>query len=97
MHQPVTDQIDAVRALGASPVRNLVVPRLVAILVMLPVLTIASHMRLWIMSMTTCLRPALISEPARQTMMPQSGLRTIRSRISAARAKSPRQLLRILL
>lgn len=36
----VTDQVDAVRALGASPVRNLVVPRLVAILVMLPVLTI---------------------------------------------------------
>src|SRR5216117_2323555 len=36
----VTDQIDAVRALGASPVRNLVVPRLVAIIVMLPVLTI---------------------------------------------------------
>src|ERR1051326_855163 len=36
----VTDQIDAVRALGASPVRNLVVPRLAAILVMLPVLTI---------------------------------------------------------
>jgi len=36
----VTDQIDAIRALGASPVRNLVVPRLVAVLVMLPVLTI---------------------------------------------------------
>ena len=36
----VTDQIDAIRALGASPIRNLVVPRLIAILVMLPVLTI---------------------------------------------------------
>src|SRR5436190_21283287 len=36
----VTDQIDAVRALGASPIRNLVVPRLIAVLVMLPVLTI---------------------------------------------------------
>jgi phospholipid/cholesterol/gamma-HCH transport system permease protein len=36
----VTDQIDAVRALGASPVRNLVVPRMIAIVVMLPVLTI---------------------------------------------------------
>jgi len=36
----VTDQVDAVRALGASPVRNLVVPRLVAVLLMLPVLTI---------------------------------------------------------
>src|SRR5204862_143136 len=37
----VTDQIDAIRALGASPIRNLVVPRLIAVLVMLPVLTIA--------------------------------------------------------
>jgi len=36
----VTDQVDAVRALGASPIRNLVVPRLIAVLVMLPVLTI---------------------------------------------------------
>ena len=36
----VTDQVDAIRALGASPVRNLVVPRLVATVVMLPVLTI---------------------------------------------------------
>src|SRR6185295_8537944 len=36
----VTEQVDAVRALGASPVRNLVVPRLVAVLLMLPVLTI---------------------------------------------------------
>src|SRR5262245_62803217 len=36
----VTEQVDAVRALGASPVRNLVVPRLVAIMVMLPVLTV---------------------------------------------------------
>jgi phospholipid/cholesterol/gamma-HCH transport system permease protein len=36
----VTDQVDAVRALGASPVRNLVVPRLIAVLIMLPVLTI---------------------------------------------------------
>src|SRR5437762_7459807 len=36
----VTDQVDAIRALGASPVRNLVVPRLLAVLLMLPVLTI---------------------------------------------------------
>jgi phospholipid/cholesterol/gamma-HCH transport system permease protein len=36
----VTEQVDAIRALGGSPVRNLVVPRLVAVLVMLPVLTI---------------------------------------------------------
>jgi phospholipid/cholesterol/gamma-HCH transport system permease protein len=36
----VTEQIDAIRALGASPIRNLVVPRMAAIMVMLPVLTI---------------------------------------------------------
>ncbi len=36
----VTEQVDAIRALGASPVRNLVVPRLVAILIMLPALTV---------------------------------------------------------
>jgi len=36
----VTEQIDAVRALGASPIRNLVLPRMLAILIMLPVLTV---------------------------------------------------------
>ncbi len=36
----VTEQVDAVRALGASPVRNLVVPRLVATLIMLPALSV---------------------------------------------------------
>jgi len=36
----VTEQIDALRALGASPVKKLVVPRLAALLVMLPVLTV---------------------------------------------------------
>lgn len=36
----VTEQIDALRALGVSPVRYLVVPRLLAAVVMLPALTI---------------------------------------------------------
>lgn len=36
----VTEQIEALEALGLSPIRMLVVPRLVALLVMLPVLTI---------------------------------------------------------
>lgn len=40
----VTEQIDAVRALGASPVRNLVAPRLIAIMVMLPVLTVLADL-----------------------------------------------------
>lgn len=36
----VTEQVDAVRALGASPIRNLVVPRLIATLIMLPALSV---------------------------------------------------------
>lgn len=35
----VTDQIDAMRALGTDPVRKLVMPRLVALLVMVPALS----------------------------------------------------------
>jgi len=34
----VTEQIDAIRALGADPVKKLVVPRLIAIVVVMPVL-----------------------------------------------------------
>lgn len=36
----VTEQVDALRALGASPIRKLVFPRVVAIVVMLPLLTL---------------------------------------------------------
>jgi phospholipid/cholesterol/gamma-HCH transport system permease protein len=36
----VTEQIEALQALGLSPVRMLVVPRLLAMIVMLPLLTI---------------------------------------------------------
>lgn len=36
----VTEQIDALRALGASPIKKLVLPRLIALLLMLPILTI---------------------------------------------------------
>lgn len=36
----VTEQVDALRALGASPIRKLVLPRVVAVVVMLPVLTL---------------------------------------------------------
>jgi phospholipid/cholesterol/gamma-HCH transport system permease protein len=38
----VTDQISALRALGADPIRKLVVPRVVAGTIMLPVLTVIS-------------------------------------------------------
>jgi phospholipid/cholesterol/gamma-HCH transport system permease protein len=36
----VTEQVDALRALGASPVRKLVLPRVLAVTLMLPVLTL---------------------------------------------------------
>ena len=36
----VTEQIDAIRSLGADPVRKLVTPRMIALLVMLPMLTV---------------------------------------------------------
>jgi phospholipid/cholesterol/gamma-HCH transport system permease protein len=36
----VTEQVDALRALGASPIRALVVPRMIAIMIMLPALTV---------------------------------------------------------
>jgi phospholipid/cholesterol/gamma-HCH transport system permease protein len=40
----VTDQVNAVRALAASPVKKLVVPRVVALLIALPLLTILADM-----------------------------------------------------
>lgn len=36
----VTEQVDALRALGASPIKKLVLPRVVAVIFMLPVLTL---------------------------------------------------------
>jgi phospholipid/cholesterol/gamma-HCH transport system permease protein len=36
----VTEQIDALRALGANPIRKLVIPRLVGFLIMLPILVL---------------------------------------------------------
>ena len=38
----VTEQIDAVRALGADPIQRLVAPRLLAVVVALPILTVLS-------------------------------------------------------
>ena len=40
----VTDQIDAMRALGASPVKELVVPRVLATVLMLPILTVIADL-----------------------------------------------------
>lgn len=40
----VSQQIDAMRALGTSPVRKLVTPRIVALIVTLPLLTIAADL-----------------------------------------------------
>ncbi len=38
----VTEQIDAIRALGASPIRVLVVPRMLAVMIALPILTVVA-------------------------------------------------------
>ncbi|RME28621.1 MAG: ABC transporter permease [Deltaproteobacteria bacterium] len=40
----VTEQIDAIRALGANPVRKLVVPRVVAMVIALPLLTVLADL-----------------------------------------------------
>lgn len=39
----VTEQIDAMRSMGVSPIQKLVLPRLFALLVMLPLLTVLAH------------------------------------------------------
>lgn len=53
----VTEQIDAMRALGTDPVRKLVTPRVVATTTMLPLLTVAGDMfgmiGGWIVSLNT--------------------------------------------
>jgi phospholipid/cholesterol/gamma-HCH transport system permease protein len=38
----VSEQIDAMRALGTDPIRKLVIPRVIALLTMLPLLTVAA-------------------------------------------------------
>ncbi len=40
----VTEQIDAIRALGANPVRKLVLPRVVAMVIALPLLTVLADL-----------------------------------------------------
>lgn len=39
----VTEQIDAMRSMGVSPIQKLVLPRLFALIVMLPLLTVLAH------------------------------------------------------
>ncbi|MBI2359188.1 MAG: ABC transporter permease [Deltaproteobacteria bacterium] len=39
----VTEQIDAMRSLGVNPIQKLVLPRLLALVVMLPLLTVLAH------------------------------------------------------
>ncbi|MBI2998719.1 MAG: ABC transporter permease [Deltaproteobacteria bacterium] len=39
----VTEQIDAMRSMGINPIQKLVLPRVVALIVMLPLLTILAH------------------------------------------------------
>lgn len=44
----VTQQLDAIRALGTSPIKRIVIPRLLACMLMLPILTLfADYIGLW--------------------------------------------------
>src|SRR4029079_6068966 len=44
----VTQQIDAIRALGTSPIKRIVIPRLLAAMIALPLLTLfADYVGLW--------------------------------------------------
>jgi len=58
----VTEQIDAIRAMASSPVRKLVVPKVIAIVIMLPVLVVLSDfvgvMGGLLMAVTTLNQPA---------------------------------------
>jgi phospholipid/cholesterol/gamma-HCH transport system permease protein len=58
----VTEQIDAIRAMAANPVRKLVVPKVLAIVIMLPILTVFADfvgiMGGMIMATTTLHQPA---------------------------------------
>ncbi len=59
----VTEQIDAIRAMAASPVRKLVVPKVLAIVIMLPILVILANfvgiMGGLIMAVTTLNQPGV--------------------------------------
>jgi phospholipid/cholesterol/gamma-HCH transport system permease protein len=58
----VTEQIDAIRALASSPIRKLVVPKVIAIVIMLPLLVVLSDfvgiMGGLLMSVTSLNQPA---------------------------------------
>ena len=58
----VTEQIDAIRALASSPIRKLVVPKVIAIVIMLPILVVLSDfvgvMGGLLMAVTTLNQPA---------------------------------------
>jgi len=52
----VTQQIDAIRALGTSPVKRIVIPRLVASLISLPILTLFADFIGLLGSMIVCVK-----------------------------------------
>ncbi|MBW1832649.1 MAG: ABC transporter permease, partial [Deltaproteobacteria bacterium] len=53
----VTEQVDAIRALGADPIRKLVVPRLVACIVIMPLITFVA----FLLGMTSSMLVAALS------------------------------------
>ncbi|NOQ84835.1 MAG: MlaE family lipid ABC transporter permease subunit [Myxococcales bacterium] len=53
----VTEQVDAIRALGADPIRKLVVPRLVACMIIMPLITFVA----FLLGMTSSMLVAALS------------------------------------
>ena len=68
----VTQQIDAIRALGTSPIKRIVVPRMVALLIALPLLTIfvdfVAILSAMMVSMTMGLGPYFFIEKVLSTI-----------------------------
>lgn len=68
----VTQQIDAIRALGTSPIKRIVVPRLLALLIAMPLLTIfvdfVSILSAMLVSMTMGLGPHFFIEKVLATI-----------------------------
>ena len=69
----VTEQIDAIRAMGADPVRKLVVPRVLATMTVLPLLTILAD----VLGVLGAMVAARVGSDVSMTLFLQSMLRSV--------------------
>ena len=95
----VTEQIDAIRAMASSPVRKLVVPKVIAIVIMLPVLVVLSDfvgvMGGLLMAVTTLNQPAAfymqhVSRRSTRKTSSAGSARRSSSRCSSASSRATR-------